>query len=69
MAVKIAVFFSKLLLEKRVRTSELGGGTDESHVGDQIQNPVAVKANKEHAVLGLVRLALNPCGLSGIGWV
>jgi hypothetical protein len=53
MAVKIAVFFSKLLLEKRVRTSELGGGTDESHVGDQIQNPVAVKANKEHAVLGV----------------
>jgi hypothetical protein len=53
MAVKIAVFFSKLLLKERARTSELGGGADKSHVGDQIQNPVAVKANKEHAVLGV----------------
>lgn len=39
--------FSRLLLEERVRTSVLGA--DKSHVGNQIQNPVAVKANKERS--------------------
>jgi hypothetical protein len=33
-----------LVLEERVRTSVLGA--HKSHVSDQIQNPVAVKANK-----------------------